>query len=156
MPKPVNPSIGACPCSMKGCNSVADVKKEKGKRKRLYLVCPTHGVINLGGQAQQEFILENARMNGPDGAAPVPKQSEEPGQEPGPARAGNIERGPKPEPYPDGVQLTKPGQERAKAKPEQGPEPVKKPGPEPKQERGQPKQQGGGMLGWLKEGLEAL
>lgn len=155
VPKPLNPSIGVCPCSMRGCDHTAEVKKEKGKRARLYLVCQAHGVINLGGFPFQNYILEHATING---AEPVPARLQKLPTQTGQATATldlpaadkyhsvKIEQGPAPEPYPAGVSLAKP-------KPKPAPAPAPAHSPEPK-----PAEKGGGFrpFGWLTDGLSEL
>lgn len=136
MPKPINPTIGHCPCSIRGCDHSAEVKKEKGSRKRLYLVCRSHGVINLSGRAFQEFILENSTM-GPGGAEPVPARVPETAQ-------NDIEHGPAPVPYPVQIEQPKP-----KPKPAQTPAPSKPSAQQPKRGPFRP-------LGWLTDGLDEL
>jgi len=166
MPKPLNASIGTCPCAMAGCAETAQVKKEKGKRGRLYLVCRAHGVINLAGRPFQEFILERATITGEGGAAPVPARGPEFQNTTGkgtatlerpPAnhyQAVNIERGPDPEPYPSGVSLEQPKAKPAPV-PAQGPKRASH-SPEPKPTEQQPQRGGFRPFGWLTDGLKEL
>jgi hypothetical protein len=69
-----NPSIGTCPCPMRDCKRTAEVKKFQhkavtdGRRRKagkLYLDCPDHGRVGFDGrEAMQEWILENAAIEG--------------------------------------------------------------------------------------------
>ncbi len=77
MPKPINETIGRCPCSTPTCDEVADVRKMRGNG-RLYLVCKECGTIRPTGARFQDFILSNATMNGPDDPAPEPAPEPEP------------------------------------------------------------------------------
>lgn len=81
MPKPINPTIGRCKCYGRDCEHDADVRKMKNK-ETLYLVCQDCGVIRPPGENFQEYILNNASMNGPDGASPVQEKTPEPVPEP--------------------------------------------------------------------------
>jgi len=89
VPKPINPTIGTCECSMKGCTEIADVRRMKNNGP-LYLVCPEHGVIRPPGKAHQEYILSHANLT------PAPALDE---PDPEPAPAGDPE--PTPAPAPD-------------------------------------------------------
>jgi hypothetical protein len=82
MPKPINPTIGTCPCSQKGCEQVADVRRMKGGK--LYLVCAHDGVIRPGGANFQDYILENASLYGAEGASPKPEPGPSPEPDTGP------------------------------------------------------------------------
>ena len=154
MPKPILPSRGKCRCRYAGCGKLADVKRAKNHDAgALFLVCPVHGVDRAqGAKAQREL---DAWVTTNQGGA-------EPGPEQGPVTVddlrerGSIERGPKPETYPEGVHLEKPGQKRARTEPEPGPKPGTEPRAEQKREQPQPEKKGGGVFGWLVEGLEEL
>ncbi len=45
MPKPINDTIGFCPCRIKGCTTDADIRRFKNSpHGQLYLVCEIHGI----------------------------------------------------------------------------------------------------------------
>lgn len=77
MPKPINETIGRCACSTPGCDELADVRKMRGNG-RLYLVCGECGTIRPTGERFQDYILNNAAMNGPDVPEPAPAPAPEP------------------------------------------------------------------------------
>ena len=72
MPKQVNESIGSCPCYIRGCEETAQVRRTAGKgvRRRLYLYCPTHRVVQLAGQEFQNYIQEHADMEADETQTP--------------------------------------------------------------------------------------
>ena len=79
--KPINETIGSCPCSSKDCDEKTDVRRQRDNM--LYLVCPECGVIRHRGKALQEWILSNANLHGAR-IEPEPGAGEnEPGPEPG-------------------------------------------------------------------------
>ena len=143
---------------MAGCDHTAEVKQEKGKRRRLYLVCQAHGIINLSGAAFQEFILENATIQGrgqpPEVAPevfsnPAPVPVAPPGQNAD--KMSPIEQGPAPLAYPAEAGAPQP----IKAPPPAQPSPVPRPKPKPKTPP-QPGPRRGGLFSWLNDGLSEL
>jgi len=93
VPKPINPTIGTCECSMKGCTEIADVRRMKNNGL-LYLVCPEHGVIRPPGKAHQEYILSHANL-------PPAPALEEPDPDPVPEPMPDDDPEPTPAPAPD-------------------------------------------------------
>lgn len=72
MPRPVNSTVGRCPCRTKGCNEIADVRRSKGHAQGApYLVCPECGVLRAHGPAAQAKLAAYINANatwGEDGA----------------------------------------------------------------------------------------
>ena len=88
MPKPINPTIAKIPCIIRGCEHMADVRREKNhERGALYVVCPEHGRLSTNGAKYKQAI---AALIEADLAHGCPGEKPEPAPEPTPA--------PKPEP----------------------------------------------------------
>lgn len=113
MPKPINKTIGKCKCRMRGCDSLADIRRQKDHESGArYLVCPVHGVDRAIGKhkaALESWIDENEALQvktvTPE-PAPKPTTEPEQGQEqPAPEKEVKIltsktEGDPKPETAP--------------------------------------------------------
>lgn len=63
------------------CTKVAAVRRYKTGSGKLYYSCGTCGIIRPATQAGQDWILEHAKLYGPEGA-PAPAAVIEPEREP--------------------------------------------------------------------------
>lgn len=95
MRKPTNKTVGKCECRKKGCDLVADIRRQKDhERGRRYLHCPVHGIDRAwsieGWKELDEWIDANEV-----GQEPGPAQELEPVQEkPAPALEPEPEKKP--------------------------------------------------------------
>jgi hypothetical protein len=59
----VSKSIGVCECVTKGCIEQAEIREMRGTVKgaagRLYLFCPSCGVVRSSGPKMQEYIKQH-------------------------------------------------------------------------------------------------
>lgn len=88
MPRPINPTIGHCPCVTQYCDEVADVRRYKGhERGDLYLHCPSCHTVKMTGPAFQVYIeahatwldaADHAPAGPPATAAPAPAPAPKP------------------------------------------------------------------------------
>ena len=75
MPRPANNNIGTITCRY--CNRPAKVRREKGGARLFYMYCPPAGEfegcgkMTLPSKAGQDWIMENAVLDG--GSAPAPE-----------------------------------------------------------------------------------
>ena len=66
MPKPINPTVGSCPCVTAYCDEVADVRRQKGHPNgALYLHCPACHTVRMTGPAYQAWIQAHATWTDP-------------------------------------------------------------------------------------------
>lgn len=107
MPRKINSTVGQCLCRRRGCDELADIRRQKDhERGALYLVCPVHGVDRAMNAAQQalldDYIDKHRAESGPDtGPAQAPAQDR---PVPAPEGGGKPEGKPAglaPEPAPD-------------------------------------------------------
>lgn len=61
-------SLGVCECATKGCTESAEIREMRGKERgaagRLYLYCPSCGVVRSTGATLQNYIIQHGEFSG--------------------------------------------------------------------------------------------
>lgn len=118
MARPKNEAIGTVECPVKGCTESCNVfrfrQRSEGRSRfagKLYIECTRHGRYGADGKpASQDYILENAKLWGPEekpvSAVAAPVTAEPP--KPAPAPAPTTRAAPVPAPKKPGPDPSKP------------------------------------------------